>query len=449
MAGDNFQDNVELRSDTILHAKGNAVMVGTDAVGAKSYIFAKSDTEGHLAWDPTANRTIFLPDASGTLILSGQAIQGLGVSTGGNTLGDTGTTIGTVVFEGLGAVTLSQVTAAGSLATVRISAPSGGANINAIGVSTGGNTAGTTGTTQGTYVLVGGNQITLSQSTAAGSLATVTISGRDAVFGAGVSTGGNTSGTTGTVTGTLVLAGGNNVTLSQSTDAGGATVTISAGGGGAAPTLSLFENIAVGASTTSALGNATLNIYPLTPGEVIFPGNMTVSTMFLNLSGTVSTGAGFTRSVSVGFYTIVNSTQLSLAFSASTSFGTGAGNMNINDSFAGFRWLTFHSSQWDNPPAFSGTNYRMGVWNRSSGGTQTFNFYGIQTVVGSAVRSGFISSGSSNDASLGFSPLAGVFSVTFSTAMPASIHASDISKPVAAMQFAPHFVFNNMGSNIV
>lgn len=48
----------------------------------------------------------------------------------------------------------------------------------------------------------------------------------------GNSTGGNTSGNSGVVTGQLVLAGGNNITLSGSTNAGSMTITISGGAGG-------------------------------------------------------------------------------------------------------------------------------------------------------------------------------------------------------------------------
>jgi len=175
MAGDNFQDNVKLDSLTRLVNEGPAIVIGTDP-GAKSVIFKNDVGEAHLAANPTAGTvTINLPATGGTLIMSGQAIQGLGVSTGGNTTGNTGTTIGTIVFAGAGGVTLSQATAAGSLATITISA-NPGANVNAIGVSTDGNTAGTTGTTIGTVVLVGLGNITLSQSTAAGSNATVTFS---------------------------------------------------------------------------------------------------------------------------------------------------------------------------------------------------------------------------------------------------------------------------------
>src|SRR5262245_66131282 len=115
MAGDNFLDNVEYRTDSKLHVSGQAVIIGSDA-GFKSVILSNDVAELHLAGNPTANRTITLPDSSGTILLSGQAIQGLGVSTGGNTAGDTGTTQGTVVLAGGKQITLSQPTAGGSLA---------------------------------------------------------------------------------------------------------------------------------------------------------------------------------------------------------------------------------------------------------------------------------------------------------------------------------------------
>jgi len=120
MAGDNFQDNVKLDSLTRLVNEGPAIVIGTDP-GFKSVILKNDLGELHVVANPTTNRTITIPDASGTLILSGDAIQGLGVSTLGNTAGNTGTTIGTVVLAGIGNVTLSQSTAVGSQATISIS----------------------------------------------------------------------------------------------------------------------------------------------------------------------------------------------------------------------------------------------------------------------------------------------------------------------------------------
>src|SRR5712664_3352893 len=107
----------------------------------------------------------------------------------------------------------------------------GGAVFSA-GVSTLGNTLGSTGTVSNQVLLAGGNNVTLSQSTDTGG-ATITISagagGTGVGYTAGMSNLGNTSGTTGMAQSLLVLAGGNNVTLSQSLDAASlsGTITIS------------------------------------------------------------------------------------------------------------------------------------------------------------------------------------------------------------------------------
>ena len=45
----------------------------------------------------------------------------------------------------------------------------------------------------------------------------------------------------------------------------------------------------------------------------------------LNVTQSLSTAATFTNQISLAFYTSVNSTQLTRVFSASTSFGTNAG----------------------------------------------------------------------------------------------------------------------------
>jgi hypothetical protein len=98
------------------------------------------------------------------------------------------------------------------------------------GVSSGGNTDGTTGTVGNGLLFFGGTNITLSQSSGIGG-ATITINAPPTVlppaaFEAGISTGGNTLGDTGTVTNQIIFAGGSNITLSGGTGPGGETVTI-------------------------------------------------------------------------------------------------------------------------------------------------------------------------------------------------------------------------------
>src|SRR3989304_8517031 len=129
---------------------------------------------------------------------------------------------GTMTLAGGNNITLSQ---AGNAATIS------GANQSFLaGLSTLGNTLGTTGTVSRQLIFAGGNNVTLSESIN-GQSATITIAAAAVgagSFSAGISTGGNTSGTSGTVENQLVFAGGNNITLSQSINGQSATITVSA-----------------------------------------------------------------------------------------------------------------------------------------------------------------------------------------------------------------------------
>lgn len=161
--------------------------------------------------------TNFQVSAGGVAGLGG----GLAIQPTGHTAGVTGTiSSGTLSLAGGNNITLSQN---GNAITI-----SGASQVPTFsgGVSNIGNTLGATGVTGTQLVLAGGNNVTLSQAID-GNGATVTVSAGN-LFSAGVSTGGNTLGTTG-VTGTqLVLAGGNGITLSQSNDTAGASITVSA-----------------------------------------------------------------------------------------------------------------------------------------------------------------------------------------------------------------------------
>lgn len=460
MAGDNFQDNIKLDSLTRLVAEGPAVVIGTDP-GAKSVILKNDVGEMHLAGNPGAGTvTIQLPAAGGTLIASGQAVQGLGVSTGGNTAGSTGTTQGTVVLAGAGVITLSQSTAAGSLATITISAPAqslqpavggvgistggntagtsgtksgtivlagingitlsqatdangntisisgnNGGNIAAIGVSTGGGTAGTTGTTIGTMVLAGGNGITLSQSTAGGSLATITISAMDVVEGIGVSTGGNTAGNTGTTLGTLVFAGAGIITLSQSTAAGSlATISISAKN--PENRSFSFPNQLAG---SFGISDAGMSFVPFSLQAAMTATKMMV---IAHLTGaSASTGA---MTISVGVYTLSGSTA-SLASSDSRNLSWTSGTtVSVSSAYGGVsgtQYRTVALNNWSMPPG----DYLLGIWFKTTNnGSWTF-FGNSQT----------FSIANAPDANQTNVFLPGFSTSSFTTAFPASINVTN------------------------
>lgn len=346
--------------------------------------------------------------------------------------------------------------------------------------SVAGNTAGATSAGAGSLVVAGGPNITISGATAPGAM-TLSVSGAAGgaaisaattvsrvesanVLGADdsryareghqhagiyeVSVGGNTSGVVTAGAGSIFLAGGPNITLSGATAPGGMSISASAGpDGGSVVELGLYYNLGIADTVNSQPVDARLHVTPFSERDMIFPGNMTVETMFFNLTGNVSTLA-FSRSFSVGFYTLVNSTQLSLAFSASTSWGS-ATNLSLADFFNGARWLTLQSSQFDSPPAFSRDSYWLGYHMRSSSGLQTFSIYGARTIANTVSRSGFVGEASVSNTSQGWLPFNGFYSATFSTAMPSSLAASDINKQTSGNQFLPLVIFNNVGSDIV
>ncbi len=164
--------------------------------------------------------------ASATMSLIGQPSFSAGLSTGGNTQGNTGVSGTRLVLVATNNITMSQATDA-SGATISISGQSPTGGQFSAGVSTGGNTAGATGISGSRIVFVGTNQISLSQTTDANG-ATISINDTVSAFQAGVSTGGNTTGDTG-MTGTrMVFVGSSPISLSQATGANGGTISINA-----------------------------------------------------------------------------------------------------------------------------------------------------------------------------------------------------------------------------
>lgn len=112
------------------------------------------------------------------------------------------------------------------------------AGVFSMGVSNdAGNSAGDTRVDVGRFVLRGGNNMTLSQITAANALNTIVFSGGaggGGGFTGGMSNIGNTAGTSGTVQSQMLVVGGPNITVSQSINGNSATLSISGNAPGAA-----------------------------------------------------------------------------------------------------------------------------------------------------------------------------------------------------------------------
>lgn len=201
------------------------------------------------------------------------------------------------------------------------------------GVSTGGNTVGTTGTTDKAVVFAGINNITLSQATGTGgntiSISGPTIPAQTVQTYNILSASGNATGTLATFsTGTVVFAGGDNITLSQSSN----TITINAANQGI--TLSAWEPYPNGNTAAITNGQNTIWFLPF-----VLPNNVTVSNinLLMSLNNTTNTNSGqvgFTQSV--GIFSRVGTATQSISSIYSTAF-TAAQSITSNASFA-YSW---------------------------------------------------------------------------------------------------------------
>lgn len=175
-----------------------------------------------------AGANITLSASGGTITVIGNTNSGAttfmaGVSTDGNSAGTTGTVNNQIEFVGGQNITLSQSKNAQS-ATISVVGP---VDAQSLGMSNLGNTLGTSGVATGSnfrFLFAGGSNVTLSQSIN-GASGTITINAQQTTNLLAGTISGNTSGAlAGISSGTLTLAGGNNITLSQA----GNAVTISA-----------------------------------------------------------------------------------------------------------------------------------------------------------------------------------------------------------------------------
>lgn len=340
-----------------LSQNGNAVTISGGAGGAETQTaisgISASDTlytSGTVRFTGSNMITVKSSAAGQTVIIDAtqsvqtQGVLSVGVSTGGNTLGNTTVNTGSrFVIVGTNGITASQGTAAGAT-TVTLSGVTQSVQTQGIlnvALSNVGNTAGDTGINSGTrMVLAGGNNITLSASSAANAT-TVTVSGPN-MLSAGMSTGGNTSGDTGYATQRLNLAGGNNITLSGSTNGGSMSITISA------------PNLGAGAMSAGAsnLGN-TAGATGITGTQLVIVGsdNITLSQTTGANGGTLSifgpAAGGFSAGVSTGGNTagstgvtgtrlvFVGNSPMSLSQSTAAAGGTISINAPATSSLSG------------------------------------------------------------------------------------------------------------------
>lgn len=192
-----------------------------------------------------------------------------------------------------------------------------------VALSLGGNTDGVMAVmSSGSVSLIGGNNITLSQDAN-----TVTIiggaGGAGGSFSAGVSTIGNTSGATKTVSNQIVFAGGNNITLSQATDAGGATVTVSG------PSLAAYLTTAMQSGAGSQFIYTTAGLNLTNVSATLASNSLSLSVGNYITTARASNDAVGLVTAKTNVTWTVNSNGISLDAGGYAGIGTSATNASI------------------------------------------------------------------------------------------------------------------------
>ena len=286
----------------------------------------------------------------------------MGVSTGGNTANQTRVDAGRFVFEGGNNVTLSQVTAAGALNTIVISAGggAGGGNINAFATSnTTQSSTGVLSTASMIFAGAGGVSVGISN----GSVVISGGAGGGGAFSAGISTQGNTAGTTGFIGSQIQFVGSGPMSLSQSVNGQSATLSII---GPATSSLSAtgIVSISVNASTisigaplgggitlegfmpaglmdalwvTTVAGQSTVMVEPMDV-PLAFKFDRILQPIFM--TATSNSSGSHTLSFHVGIFTR-NGSTLSLLSSTSTTYAlTHSGTAGSYSRWSGLRFMS-------------------------------------------------------------------------------------------------------------
>ena len=295
--------------------------------------------------------------------ITSQTNQTLGLYAVSNTTGQSSSTTvdaRTLSFHGAGIASVGY-----SGGSVVISVPSGGGagdGVVSLGMSTEGNTAGTTGTvSSGRYIMVGSGPISLSQSLngqsgtlsilgpatsslSATGIVSISVNGSTISIGAAslgaYAVSNTTQSSSGTVDGRSISfhgAGGVSVGVSN----GSVVISGATGGGGGGGTATMWQPFNEGVNVLGQRGNASWAIAPLpTPptaaGGIVSIDRVCFPILFSNSSNSTGTA---TVSISFGMYT-KNGASLSLAHSTTGTLDvTYSGTVN-NSTYAGIRLMT-------------------------------------------------------------------------------------------------------------
>ena len=321
---------------------------------------------------------------------------------------------GTLTLAGGNNITLSQN---GNHVSIIGAAAGTGAGIS--GVS-----AGTQLGTSGTISFANSNNITFGM--AGSSVITASFAGGS--FTGGVSSGGNTLGTTGTVSNGILLVGGTNITLSQSSGAGGATVTVIGPAPGGQTGISGIAGSGASTATSGTVqfansNNITFglngNTITASFSQSVQPAQTGISSIQASDATYTSGGVIFTGS---GIVTVQSGTGQNVVINASTSqslqtSGLFQATLAGNSTSAGGGYILFSSGTvtiaGGNNITLSQNGNAFTISGPNAAGAQT----GISGIAGSAastVTAGTVQFANSNNMSFGLngSTMTASFSVT-------------------------------------
>jgi hypothetical protein len=454
LAGGN---NITLSASSAANATTVTISAPTQTVQTQGVLSAGVSNIGNSSGDTTVNTGSRFVLAGGNNITLSQSTAAVaptvtfwagaggaglsaGMSTNGNTSGDTGFASQRLALIGGNNITLSGSTNGGSM-SITISAPNLGAGAMSAGVSNLGNTAGSTGITGTRLVLVGTNNISLSQSTDANG-GTVSFNNTVSAFQAGMSTEGNTAGNTG-VTGTrMVFVGSGPVSLSQTTGANGATLSINAPATSSLSATGLVSISTNGSTISIGVPSLTAAMWENMPAmeAVLYTHMSGVSKVpfywIENIPGIqpanialrvsqVTANSDLSVSVHFGIYTFVNSTSAALLGSAANAFHVSSAS---SVSFSAQRnWILTSPGTHTAISSLSGGNYLFGVM-FSASATNAMNASIYAATQAAGPRLGRIMPGTnqlSTATSQGIAGLYGRGSTTVN-AMPANVVASEV-----------------------
>lgn len=359
-----------------------------------------------------------------------------GFSTNGNTLGDTGLVTGRVVLIGGNNVTLSGSTNAGSI-SITVSGPNTAAQSNQqmTMFATGNTTLSSTGTSNASSLIFRGSGAASVGITNGSVLIDVAAGAAAITQSVGMSTqtaGGSTAGTTGYATGDDILyhfVPGSNITMSQSVNGASATLSIYGANGGGAATQSGWDPWQQAGRNPASFGNGSIKIDPVRLEQ---PVQFDRIVLPLNNTNSSNSSGSHTLSFRFGFYTR-NASTLSLLSSTSSSTAlTHSGTAGSYSLYSGFRIFTIPFTT-----TLATGDYWLALWSSTaSGGANGSYSNWIVSHIGSNFHGHF---GSSHATTAQLTLGMGHYSAT-TAALPNSIGFNQIQASGSLAQIRQHLV---------